>query len=78
MGFINPKLYLAFTNDTNMSQKELDELQNQEFWIQDQQGAIDLGIQQGREEGIQQGKAALIVRQLTRLEQNLVNSTDDI
>lgn len=68
-----PEIERAFqiANDTNMSQKELDELQNQEFWIQDQQGAIDLGIQQGREEGreegIKQGKAALILRQLTRL-----------
>ncbi|MEZ2229720.1 Rpn family recombination-promoting nuclease/putative transposase [Microcoleus sp.] len=72
-----PEIERAFqiANDTNMNQKELDELQNQEFWIQDQQGAIDLGIQQGIEQGmqqgieqgIQQGKAALIVRQMMRL-----------
>lgn len=46
-------------------------MQQQEFWIQDQQGAIDLGIQQGiqqgRQQGIKQGKVGLIVRQLIRL-----------
>ncbi len=68
-----PEIQRAFqiANDTNLSQKDLDELEKQEFWIQDQQGAIDLGIQQGIErgieQGIQQGKSELILRQMTRL-----------
>ncbi|NJM59472.1 MAG: Rpn family recombination-promoting nuclease/putative transposase [Oscillatoriales cyanobacterium RU_3_3] len=72
-----PEIERAFqiANDANLNQKELDELQQQEFWIQDQQGAIDLGIQQGiqqgieqgRQQGIKQGKVGLIVRQLIRL-----------
>lgn len=64
-----PEIERAFqiANDRNLSQKELDELEKQVFWIQDQQGAIDLGIQQGIERGLQQGKSELILRQMTRL-----------
>ncbi|MEG3974773.1 Rpn family recombination-promoting nuclease/putative transposase [Microcoleus sp. herbarium8] len=72
-----PEIQRAFqiANDTNLSQKDLDELEKQEFWIQDQQGAIDLGIQQGIERGIQQGiergiqqgKSELIVLHMRRL-----------
>jgi predicted transposase/invertase (TIGR01784 family) len=60
-----PEIERAFqiANDTNLSQKDLDELQKQEFWIQDQQGAIDLALQQG----IERGKSELIVRQMRRL-----------
>lgn len=68
-----PEIQRAFqiANDTNLSQKDLDELEKQEFWIQDQQGAIDLGIQQGiergMERGMERGKSELILRQMTRL-----------
>ncbi|NJR25898.1 MAG: Rpn family recombination-promoting nuclease/putative transposase [Richelia sp. CSU_2_1] len=68
-----PEIERAFqiANDTNLSQKDLDELQKQEFWIQDQQGAIDLAAQQalerGMERGIERGKSELIVRHMRRL-----------
>lgn len=59
-----PEIEKAFqiANDTNLSQKDLDELQKQEFWIQDQQGAIDLAAQQA----LKRGKLELILRQMTR------------
>lgn len=68
-----PEIERAFqiANDTNLSQKDLDELQKQEFWIQDQQGAIDLAAQQalerGMERGMERGKSELIVRNIRRL-----------
>ena len=68
-----PEIERAFqiANDTNLSQKDLDELQKQEFWIQDQQGAIDLAAQQalerGMERGMERGKSELIVRNMRRL-----------
>jgi predicted transposase/invertase (TIGR01784 family) len=76
-----PEIQRAFqiANDTNLSQKDLDELQKQESWIQDQQGAIDLaaqqalergieqGIEQGIERGMERGKSELIVRNMRRL-----------
>jgi predicted transposase/invertase (TIGR01784 family) len=60
-----PELEKAFqiANDRNLSQKELDQLEKQVFWIEDQQGAIELAIQQG----IKQGNSSLIVRQLRHL-----------
>lgn len=64
-----PEIERAFqiANDTNLSQKDLDELQKQEFWIQDQQGAIDLAAQQALERGMERGKSELIVRNMRRL-----------
>ena len=68
-----PEIERAFqiANDTNLSQKDLDELQKQESWIQDQQGAIDLAAQQalerGMERGMERGKSELIVRNMRRL-----------
>ncbi len=76
-----PEIEKAFqiANDRNLSQKELDELEKQVFWIEDHKRAIELAIQQGIkegmaevkkqriEQGIQQGKADLILWQLTRL-----------
>ena len=59
-----PEIERAFqiANDTNLSQKDLDELEKQEFWIQDQQGAIDLATQKA----LKRGKSELILRQMTR------------
>ncbi len=59
-----PEIERAFqiANDTNLSQKDLDELQKQESWIQDQQGAIYLATQQA----LKRGKSELILRQMTR------------
>ena len=76
-----PEIERAFqiANDRNLSQKELDELEKQVFWLEDHKRAIELAIQQGIKEGmaevkkqrieraIQQGNSELILRQITRL-----------
>lgn len=76
-----PEIEKAFkmANDRNLSQKELDELEKQVFWIENQKLAIELAIQEGIKQGmaevkkqrieraVQEGNSSLIVRQLTQL-----------
>jgi len=46
----------VMANRANLSQEELDELEHQSIFIQDQRGAITKATQQGIEQGIQQGR----------------------
>jgi predicted transposase/invertase (TIGR01784 family) len=76
-----PEIEKAFqiANDRNLSQKELDELEKQVFWLEDHKRAIEFAIQQGIKQGmaevkkqrieraVQEGNSSLIVRQLTQL-----------
>jgi predicted transposase/invertase (TIGR01784 family) len=45
----------AMANQANLSREELEELEHQAMFIQDQRGAIIKATQQGIEQGIQQG-----------------------
>ncbi|MEG4586919.1 Rpn family recombination-promoting nuclease/putative transposase [Microcoleus sp. MOSTC5] len=53
---------LIIANEDNFTQQELNELQKQEVWIQDQQIAIDLA----REQETKSAQLSLILRQLVR------------
>jgi flagellar biosynthesis/type III secretory pathway protein FliH len=79
-----PEIQKAFriANFANLNLEELENLDRQEMFLEDQRGAIlkgieqgiqqgiqqgiEQGIQQGIEQGIQQGQAGLILRQLER------------
>jgi predicted transposase/invertase (TIGR01784 family) len=52
-----PEIQQAFViaNQANLSQEELDELEHQEIFIQDQRGAISKARKEGVAEGIEQG-----------------------
>ncbi len=59
-----PEIQKAFSiaSEDNFTQEELNELQNQELWIQDQQIAIDVA----REQVTKTAQLSLILRQLVR------------
>ncbi|HEY9638146.1 MAG TPA: Rpn family recombination-promoting nuclease/putative transposase [Coleofasciculaceae cyanobacterium] len=59
-----PEIQKAFriANQANLSREELEDLEKQEMFIEDQRGAIIKGIQEGRIQGQQE----LIMRQLVR------------
>lgn len=59
-----PQIQKAFeiANQVSLTLEEFNTLQSQEFWIQDQQGSVALG----REEGRKQGQIELIMRLLNR------------
>jgi predicted transposase/invertase (TIGR01784 family) len=51
----------AIANQANLNEKELEELEKQEIWIQDRQGELNWARNEGREEGIVEGRAEGIV-----------------
>jgi len=64
-----PEIQKAFAiaNQANLNAQELDELEHQEIFIQDQRNSIKKALSQGLEQGIEQGKLAAqraIARQL--------------
>jgi predicted transposase/invertase (TIGR01784 family) len=63
-----PEIQRAFeiANRVGLTQEEFNTLQAQEFFIQDQQGSVALGREEGREEGQKQGEIKLILRLLNR------------
>jgi len=63
-----PEIQTAFSiaSRTNLTLKELEELEKREMFLEDQRGAIIKGIQEGRKEGIIEGQTALILRLLAR------------
>ncbi|HEY9739852.1 MAG TPA: Rpn family recombination-promoting nuclease/putative transposase [Coleofasciculaceae cyanobacterium] len=63
-----PEIQKAFriANVANLSIEELENLERQQMFLEDQQGAILKGIEQGVQQGIQQGQVELILRQLER------------
>ena len=63
-----PEIQTAFSiaSRTNLTLKELEELEKREMFLEDQRGAIIKGMQEGRKEGIIEGQAALILRQVAR------------
>jgi len=63
-----PEIQTAFSiaSRTNLTLKELEELEKREMFFEDQRGAVIKGMQEGRQEGIIEGQTALILRQLPR------------
>ncbi|HEY9613448.1 Rpn family recombination-promoting nuclease/putative transposase [Allocoleopsis sp.] len=69
---------LRIANVANLSLQELEDLEKQQMFLEDQRGAIlkgieeglqqgiEQGLQQGIEQGLQQGQVGLILRQLER------------
>ena len=59
-----PQIQKAFeiANQVSLTLEEFNTLQSQEFWVQDQQGSVALGIEQGME----QGQIKTIMRLLNR------------
>jgi predicted transposase/invertase (TIGR01784 family) len=50
------KQAFEFAREGNLSPEELDELEHQEFFIQDQHNAIVKALKQGEKQGLEQGK----------------------
>lgn len=67
MGIV-PEIQKAFdvANTANLSADELEAQERREIYIQDQRGAITKALKQGIQQGIKEGKLALIMRQLER------------
>jgi predicted transposase/invertase (TIGR01784 family) len=67
-----PEIQTAFSiaSRTNLTLKELEELEKREMFFEDQRGAVIKGMQEGRQEGRQEGliegQTALILRLLRR------------
>lgn len=67
-----PEIQTAFSiaSRTNLTLKELEELEKREMFFEDQRGAVIKGMQEGRQEGRQEGiiegQTALILRQVAR------------
>jgi predicted transposase/invertase (TIGR01784 family) len=67
-----PEIQTAFSiaSRTNLTLKELEELEKREMFFEDQRGAVIKGMQEGRQEGRQEGiiegQTALILRQFAR------------
>ncbi|MEG4392835.1 Rpn family recombination-promoting nuclease/putative transposase [Microcoleus sp. BROC3] len=63
-----PEIQTAFSiaSRTNLTLKELEELEKREMFFEDQRGAVIKGMQEGRQEGIIEGQTALILRLLAR------------
>jgi predicted transposase/invertase (TIGR01784 family) len=63
-----PEIKTAFSiaSRTNLTLKELEELEKREMFLEDQRGAIIKGMQEGRKEGLIEGQTALILRLLVR------------
>ncbi|MEG4483616.1 Rpn family recombination-promoting nuclease/putative transposase [Microcoleus sp. D2_18a_B4] len=63
-----PEIQTAFSiaSRTNLTLKELEELEKREMFFEDQRGAVIKGMQEGRQEGIIEGQTALILRQVAR------------
>jgi predicted transposase/invertase (TIGR01784 family) len=63
-----PEIKTAFSiaSRTNLTLKELEELEKREMFFEDQRGAVIKGMQEGRKEGIIEGQTALILRLLAR------------
>ena len=53
-----PQIQRAFeiANQVSLTREEFDTLQQQEFFVQDQQSSVALGIEKGRQEGRQEGR----------------------
>ena len=63
-----PEIQKAFriANVANLSLQELEDLEKQQMFLEDQQGAILKGIEEGLQQGLQQGQVGLILRLLER------------
>ncbi|MEG4196889.1 Rpn family recombination-promoting nuclease/putative transposase [Microcoleus sp. Pol12A5] len=63
-----PEIQTAFSiaSRTNLTLKELEELEKREMFFEDQRGAVIKGMQEGRQEGLIEGQTALILRLLAR------------
>jgi predicted transposase/invertase (TIGR01784 family) len=70
-----PEIRQAFevANQANLSREELDELEHQLIFIQDQRGAIAFAAKQGLEQGLEQGTRTTQVT----IAQNLLAIMDD-
>ena len=71
----NPQLNHAFeiANQANLSPEELEDFERREMFIYDQQGAVNLGMEQGRAEGKAEGKK----EQQLAIARNLLERLDD-
>ncbi|MEG4111262.1 MULTISPECIES: Rpn family recombination-promoting nuclease/putative transposase [unclassified Microcoleus] len=63
-----PEIKTAFSiaSRTNLTLKELEELEKREMFFEDQRGAVIKGMQEGRQEGLIEGQTALILCLLAR------------
>ncbi len=69
-----PELHQAFeiANQANLSPDELDDFERREMFIYDQQGAVNLGREEGREEGKKEEQRAIAEKLLARLDDEAI------
>ncbi|MEG4342559.1 Rpn family recombination-promoting nuclease/putative transposase [Microcoleus sp. A003_D6] len=63
-----PEIQKAFeiANEVSLTPEELNKLQQEELFAQDQESSVALGREEGRQEGRQEGQVRLIMRLLSR------------
>ena len=73
----NPELQRAFeiANQANLSPEELEDFERREMFIYDQQGAVNLGMEQGRQQGREQEKLAIATKLLDVLDDEAIAKT---
>jgi predicted transposase/invertase (TIGR01784 family) len=57
---------LRIANQANLSPEELEDLEKREMFLEDQQGAIIKGREEGKQEGLKEGQLKLVLRLLER------------
>ncbi|MGB3240022.1 MAG: hypothetical protein WBB29_17120, partial [Geitlerinemataceae cyanobacterium] len=72
-----PEIHRAFeiANQANLSPEELEDLDRREMFIYDQQGAIALGREEGREEGETNTKRSIARQLLEILDDERISQT---
>ncbi|MDY6781016.1 MAG: Rpn family recombination-promoting nuclease/putative transposase [Cyanobacteriota bacterium] len=69
-----PELHRAFeiANKANLTPEELDDFERREIFIYDQKGAVALGREEGRQEGLEQAKRAIARKLLAQLDDEAI------
>ncbi len=75
-----PEIHQAFViaNQVNLTREELEDMERREMFIYDQEGAILLGRQEGREEGMREKAIAIVQELLPRLDDETISQITGI
>ncbi|MCP2732231.1 Rpn family recombination-promoting nuclease/putative transposase [Limnofasciculus baicalensis] len=77
---IVPEIHQAFViaNQVNLTREELEDMERREMFIYDQEGAILLGREEGREEGMREKAIAIVQELLPRLDDETISQITGI
>jgi predicted transposase/invertase (TIGR01784 family) len=77
---IIPEIHQAFiiANQVNLTREELEDMERREMFIYDQEGAILLGREEGKEEGMREKAIAIAQELLPRLDDETISQITEI